>query len=79
MTKAWSGRFTAKTDAAAERFTGSLAFDRRLWPYDIRGSVAWARALARAGVVSEAECEAIVAGLERIHEEFDAGTFTFRP
>ncbi|HEY3067996.1 MAG TPA: argininosuccinate lyase [Methylomirabilota bacterium] len=79
MTKAWSGRFTAKTDAAAERFTGSLAFDRRLWPYDIRGSMAWARALARAGVISGGEGDAIVAGLQRIHDELDAGTFTFRP
>jgi argininosuccinate lyase len=79
VTKAWSGRFTAKTDAAAERFTGSLAFDRRLWPYDIQGSMAWARALARAGVLSGSECDAIVAGLQRIHDELEAGTFTFRP
>jgi len=79
VTKAWSGRFTAKTDAAAERFTGSLAFDRRLWPYDVRGSIAWARALARGGVITAAERDAIVTGLQQIHEELEAGRFTFRP
>jgi len=79
VTKAWSGRFTAKTDAAAERFTGSLAFDRRLWPYDVRGSIAWARALARGGVIAAAERDAIVTGLQQIHEELEAGRFTFRP
>ena len=79
MTKAWSGRFTAKTDAAAERFTGSLAFDRRLWPYDVRGSIAWARALARAGVITATERDALVTGLQRIHDELEADTFTFRP
>ena len=40
--KLWGGRFTAGADPAAEKFTGSLAFDRRLWPHDIAGSVAWA-------------------------------------
>ena len=49
--KAWSGRFAAGVDPAAERFTASLSFDRRLWPQDIRGSLAWARALARAGLL----------------------------
>jgi len=44
--KLWGGRFSRGADPAAERFTGSLAFDRRLWPHDVRGSVAWAKALA---------------------------------
>ncbi len=47
--KAWSGRFAAGAHPTAERFTASLEFDRRLWPHDIQGSLAWARALARAG------------------------------
>ena len=53
--KPWGGRFTQAADAAAERFTASLAFDRRLWPYDIAGSVAWARALALAGLLAEGD------------------------
>src|SRR5262249_25325287 len=73
------GRFTAGADPAAERFTGSLAFDRRLWPHDLAGSVAWARALARAGLLSNAERDAIVRGLATIRDELAAGTFPFRP
>jgi argininosuccinate lyase len=77
--KPWGGRFTQATDAAAERFTASLAFDRRLWPYDIAGSVAWARALARAGLLAEEERDTIVKGLEAVRGELEHGTFPFRP
>jgi len=77
--KPWAGRFTEAADPTAERFTASLAFDRRLWPYDLAGSVAWARALARAGLLSPAERDKIVKGLEAVRGELAAGTFTFRP
>jgi argininosuccinate lyase len=76
--KPWAGRFTERADAAAERFTGSLAFDRRLWPHDIAGSIAWARALARAGVIGADERDRIVKGLEAVRGELEAGTFPFR-
>ncbi|MBI4638339.1 MAG: argininosuccinate lyase [Candidatus Rokubacteria bacterium] len=75
--KPWGGRFRERTDARAERFTASLAFDRRLWPYDITGSLAWARALARVGVLSDAECQAITGGLEAVRQELLDGTFAF--
>jgi len=77
--KAWSGRFAAGADPAAERFTASLSFDRRLWPQDIRGSLAWASALTRAGLLTAAEHDAIREGLQRIHAELESGTFPFRP
>ena len=67
--KPWAGRFTQPTDAAAERFTASLSFDRRLWPYDVAGSLAWARALHRAGLLSDDECQVIVKGLETVRDE----------
>ena len=67
--KPWAGRFTQAADAAAERFTASLAFDRRLWPYDVAGSIAWARALGRAGLLSGEERDAIVKGLEALTAE----------
>jgi argininosuccinate lyase len=76
--KAWAGRFTERTDPTAERFTASLPFDRRLAPYDIQGSIAWARALARAGLLTEAERDTIVKGLEAVRAEIEAGTFPFR-
>jgi len=76
--KLWGGRFTRGADPRAERFTGSLAFDRRLWPHDVTGSVAWAKALAKAGLLSAAERDAIVRGLRVVRAELEAGTFPFR-
>jgi argininosuccinate lyase len=76
--KLWGGRFTRGADPRAERFTGSLAFDRRLWPHDVIGSVAWAKALAKAGLLSAAERDAIVRGLQVVRAELEAGTFPFR-
>ena len=60
-------------------FFASLAFDRRLAPYDVRGSAAWARALGRAGALSEAEVEQVTRGLDEISAELERGTFPFRP
>ncbi len=77
--KAWSGRFAQPADPAAERFTASLAFDRRLGLYDVQGSIAWARALARAGLLTPAERDAIVKGLETVKAEIAGGTFPYRP
>jgi len=76
--KPWSGRFTEGADPAAERFTASLTFDRRLWPHDIAGSIAWAGALRRAGLLTEDERQAIVKGLEAVREELASGRFPFR-
>jgi argininosuccinate lyase len=77
--KPWGGRFAQSADPTAERFTASLAFDQRLWPHDIAGSIAWARALARARLLTDAEQDAIVKGLEAVRGELAAGTFPFRP
>ena len=76
--KPWGGRFTDPADPTAERFTASLAFDRRLWPYDLAGSAAWARALAQAGLLSDTERDAILKGLDAVRGELEAGTFPFR-
>lgn len=79
MKKAWSGRFTQAADPTAERFTASLAFDRRLAMHDVAGSIAWARALARAGLVTDGERDAIVKGLEAVRAEIESGAFPYRP
>jgi len=76
--KPWGGRFTTGADPLAETFTASLAFDRRLWPFDIVGSIAWASALTRAGLLTEAERAVIVQGLETVREELASGRFVFR-
>ncbi len=75
--KPWSGRFTEPTDAVVERFTASVRFDQRLAPYDIRGSIAHARMLARAGVITQAEGDTVVSGLETLRAEVEAGTFVW--
>ncbi|MGE0135156.1 MAG: argininosuccinate lyase [Dehalococcoidia bacterium] len=77
--KLWGGRFNAPTDALVEAFTASIAFDRRLYREDIAGSIAHARMLARQAIITEADCTAIVDGLEAIRADIDAGTFEFRP
>jgi argininosuccinate lyase len=76
--KPWGGRFSVGADPTAEAFTSSLAFDRRLWPHDIRGSAAWARALERAGLIDTPERTAIERGLESVRAELESGRFTFR-
>ena len=77
--KLWGGRFTGSSDAKAHLFNASLPFDQRLWAQDIRGSQAWARALARAGVLTAGEAAQLVEGLGRVHAEFEAGAFIFAP
>ncbi|MCR4301914.1 MAG: argininosuccinate lyase, partial [Sulfuricaulis sp.] len=75
--KPWSGRFTEPTDAVVEAFTASVHFDWRLYVYDIMGSIAHAQMLAKVGVLTKKECEAIVKGLQDIEVEIDAGKFVW--
>ncbi len=75
--KPWGGRFTEPTDAFVEAFTASVGFDKRLYRYDIMGSIAHARMLARVGVLSEAERDAIIDGLQKIEAEIAAGEFAW--
>tara|TARA_R110002167_G_scaffold6277_1_gene28644 strand:+ start:6786 stop:8186 length:1401 start_codon:yes stop_codon:yes gene_type:complete len=73
--KPWGGRFSEPTDAFVERFTASVTFDKRLYHHDINGSVAHASMLGKAGILTETEVQAIVAGLEAIREDIVAGRF----
>ncbi|MBO9371242.1 MAG: argininosuccinate lyase [Chloroflexi bacterium] len=77
--KLWGGRFGKETDRLMEAFNASIGFDHRLWAADIRGSIAYARALARAGLISPDERERLVQGLEAVAQEFAAGEFVFLP
>lgn len=77
-TKLWGGRFSGALDPLMEEFNASINFDRRLWLADIRGSQAYARALAAAGLLTEHETEQIVTGLERVAAEWRAGQFEMR-
>ncbi|RMF82550.1 MAG: argininosuccinate lyase, partial [Nitrospirae bacterium] len=75
--KPWGGRFREATDRFVERWQASIGFDRRLALHDIAGSIAHARMLGRQGIVPEAEVERIVAALEEIRGEIEAGTFPY--
>jgi argininosuccinate lyase len=74
----WSGRFRAGLNSLASELNNSLPVDKRLYAEDIRGSLAWARALAAAGVITTQEAEALVKGLDAIKVEMDSGTFEFK-
>ena len=69
MSTLWSGRFDQAPDAAAFEWGSSFSFDRRLFEDDVTGSLAWARALAGAGVLTAAEASAIQATLADILEQ----------
>src|SRR6058998_3518862 len=64
----WSGRFDSTPDSEAFEFGVSFGFDRALFEDDVTGSLAWAEALAAAGVLSGADAEAILRGLQEILE-----------
>jgi argininosuccinate lyase len=74
----WGGRFSVEIDELMQRFNDSIAFDQRMYAADIRGSIAYAGALARAGLISAGERAHLVAGLEQVMAEFDAGTFELK-
>jgi argininosuccinate lyase len=75
MGKLWGSRFAAETDAVMEQFGDSIAFDRRLYRADIRGSLAYAHALSRAGILTTEECAEIECGLDQVLREFESGAF----
>jgi argininosuccinate lyase len=75
--KLWAGRFSEATDPAVERFSASIAYDRALPRYDLRGSIAHAQMLGSSGLIPEADAEAIVSGLVAIGEEIESGQFPF--
>jgi len=77
--KSWGGRFSEPTDSRVEEFTSSLNFDKRLYPYDIKGSIAHCRMLAAQGIISSGDAEKIISGLQEILKDMEAGTFPFSP
>ena len=73
--KLWGGRFDQPTDKFVEEFTASVNFDKRLYAHDIQGSIAHARMLTKVGVLTQADCDAIVKGLEQIRIDIETGQF----
>lgn len=77
MSKLWGGRFAKQTDALVHQYNASIRFDVRLYDEDITGSIAWARGLARIGVLTADEAGSIIDGLEQVRNEFANATFVF--
>ncbi len=77
--KAWSGRFKESTNKLVEEFNASISFDKRLYKFDIMGSIAHATVLAKAGILTQKESKKIIAGLKKVEKEISDGRFTFTP
>ena len=76
--KPWSGRFSESTDKLVEKFTASIHFDKRLYRYDIEGSIAHAKMLARQKIISKKDEKDILAGLKGILADIEKGRFDFK-
>jgi argininosuccinate lyase len=74
-----SGRFARGPAADVAAFSESISFDWRLWRHDIQGSIAHASMLQRIGLLTQADRDAIVGGLEAIAQEIEAGRFRWKP
>jgi len=76
--KLWGGRFQKETASEVEEFTSSIFFDKRLYRYDIEGSLAHAKMLEKCGILNENEYREIVSGLKQIEKEIESGDFDFQ-
>ena len=75
--KMWGGRFSASPAEIMEEINASIGFDKRLAPQDIRGSKAHAAMLAAAGIITKEDAKRIIAGLEQVAGEVEAGTMVW--
>jgi argininosuccinate lyase len=74
----WGGRFSEPTDNDLQALNDSIGFDIRFYREDIEGSVAYAKAIANAGVITQQEAGQIIDGLQRVLAEFESDTFELK-
>eukprot|EP00940_MAST-03C_sp_MAST-3C-sp2_P002796 g2796.t1 len=77
--KLWGGRFTGAVDPLMNEFNASIGFDKRLSVVDARGSIAYASALERAGILTNEEFKGIESGLNDVIAEWESGEFRIVP
>ena len=77
MAKMWAGRTAGNVDTIADDFNSSIRFDCRMYRQDITGSMAHAAMLAKQNIITEAEADALIDGLEDILNDLDNGTLQF--
>ena len=75
--KPWGGRFSEKTDRSVEAFTSSINIDKRLYSYDIEGSIAHCKMLASRSIITEEDASSIIQGLSKIKREIEREKFQF--
>lgn len=75
--KLWKGRFSKAESSSANEFNASIFVDQRMYKQDIKGSIAHAKMLARQGIISNDEADAIVKGLQRISADIEEGKIEF--
>lgn len=73
----WGGRFSEPADEALRRLNDSIGFDKRMYKQDITASIAYAKALVTAGILTQEESQQIIEGLYLVLAEFEQGTFVF--
>ena len=79
MSKMWAGRTAGAVDKIADDFNSSIHFDSRMYRQDITGSMAHATMLAACGILTTADRDAIVDGLQGILEDLTSGALVFDP
>ncbi|MDF1512405.1 MAG: argininosuccinate lyase, partial [Anaerolineae bacterium] len=77
--KLWGGRFAKATDSLLEKYNASIGFDWRLYEADIQGSIAYASALIKTGILTAQEAGTIIKGLRAVLAEFEEERFTIVP
>ena len=75
----WKGRFSKAVDSRVNDFNSSIRFDQRMIAQDMKGSGVHAAMLARQGIISEADCEAILGGLASIADDLASGKLEIDP
>ena len=75
----WGGRFTGEMDPLMNQYNESLSVDRVFYSQDIRGSIAYARANVKTGILTQSEFETLEKGLMKVHKEWEDGTFVPAP
>ena len=73
MAQLWGGRFTKETDQLVYKFNASISFDQRFYEQDIKGSMAHVTMLAKQGILTDAEKETIITGLQGILDDVKSG------
>ena len=75
--KLWGGRFTKETNQLVHNFNASLSFDQKFYHQDIEGSIAHVKMLAKQGILTTEDRDAIIEGLEGIRRDLESGALAF--